>query len=154
MDSSEPEMILEKIRHYCGYQERCIRDVAEKLKDWTVQKKRIPGLINQLQKEGYLNEERFAKAFARGKFRLNKWGRQKIDFELKIRGIPELMIMGGLTSIDETEYYQVLKEMILRKQKEFKPEKDLNIREKILNFALGKGYEMDLILNLMKKLKI
>ncbi len=154
MDSSEPEMILEKIRYYCGYEERCISDVEKKLKGWTVQKKRIPGLINALQKEGYLDEERFAKAFAGGKFRLNKWGRQKIEFELKQRGVPELMIMEGLANIDENEYNQVLKELILRKQKELKPETDLKIREKIINFALGKGYELILILDMMKNLKI
>ena len=154
MGSTESVMILEKIHNYCGYQERCIRDVEEKLKDWTVQKKRIPGIINQLQKEGFLNEERFAKAFASGKFRLNKWGRLKIGFELKIKGIPELMILEGLASIDEKEYHKVLEELILRKQKELKPEKDLIIRDKILNFVLGKGYEMNLILDLMKNLKI
>ncbi len=154
MDSSEPEMILEKIRYYCGYEERCISDVEKKLEGWSVQKKRIPGLINALQKEGYLDEERFAKAFAGGKFRLNKWGRQKIEFELKQRGVPELMIMEGLANIDENEYNQVLKELILRKQKELKPETDLKIREKIINFALGKGYELILILDMMKNLKI
>jgi regulatory protein len=154
MDSIEPVMILEKIRHYCGYQERCIRDVEEKLKDWAVQKKRIPVLINQLQKEGFLNEERFVKAFARGKFRLNKWGRQKIEFALKIKGIPDILIREGIESLDEKEYLNVLKELILRKQKELKPEKDLMVRDKIVNFALGKGYEMNLILDLIKKLKI
>jgi regulatory protein len=151
---SETPVILEKIRHYCGYQERCIRDVQEKLKDWVVQKKRIPGIIDQLQKEGFLNEERFAKAYARGKFRLNKWGRQKIEFELKLRGIPELLINAGLRDIDEEEYRQVLRDLILRKEKEHRPEKDFTIREKILNFALGKGYEIDLVLDMMKKLKI
>ena len=62
--------------------------------------------------------------------------------------------MEGLTAIDENEYHQVLKELVLRKQKERKQETDLNIREKIINFALGKGYEMELILDLVKKLKI
>ena len=117
-------------------------------------KEKNTGLINSLQKEGYLDEERFAKAFAGGKFRLNKWGRQKIEFELKQRGVPELMIMEGLANIDENEYNQVLKELILRKQKELKPETDLKIREKIINFALGKGYELILILDMMKNLKI
>ena len=154
MDSSEPELVLEKIRHYCAYQERCIRDVEERLKDWAVQKKRIPSLIDQLQKEGYLSEDRFARTFARGKFRLNKWGRQKIEFELKIRGIPEVTIMEGMTHIDEKEYLQMLKELILRKQKELRQDEDLNIREKIIDFVLGKGYEMNIILDQMKKLKI
>jgi len=154
LDTSEPELILEKIRHYCGYQERCIRDAEGKLKDWAVQKKRIPALIEQLQKEGYLDEKRFASAYARGKFRLNKWGRQKIGFELKIRGIPETIINEGLTSIDEEEYIKTLKELMIRKQNELNRNEDLNIREKIINFVLGKGFEMNLVLDLMKKLTI
>lgn len=150
----EPALVLEKTRHYCGYQERCIRDVEGKLKDWAVQREIIQSIIKQMQEEGFLDEKRFAKAFARGKFKVNKWGRQKIEFELKIRGIPKLMITKGIASIDETEYLRVLEDLILRKQKEFNRKKDLNIREKILNFVVGKGYEMELTLGLMKTLKI
>jgi regulatory protein len=146
--------IIQKIRHYCTYQERYIREVQDKLKSWAVQKQQIPVIINQLQKEGFLNEERFAKAFAGGKFRLNKWGRQKIEFELKLRGLPELLIEEGLFEIDEEEYREVLKELISRKYQEIKHEKTVNIREKIINFAYMKGYEMSLILALIKELQI
>ena len=154
MDFSEPTVILEKIRHYCGYQERCIRDVEDKLKDWAVQKKIIPGIVSQMQTEGFINEGRYAKAYARGKFRQNKWGRQKIEFELKIRGIPDRLITEGLTDIDDGEYHQVLDSLLLRKQIEVGSEKDLNNREKIINFALGKGYEIEIIIDHLKKLKL
>ena len=147
-------MVLQKIQYFCSYQERCIRETEEKLKDWTVQKKLIPSIISQLQEEGYINEERFAKAYAGGKFRVNKWGRQKIEFELKLKGIPESMINKGIEEIDEVDYQRVLRDLILKKQKEIKPEKDLNIREKIITFAQGKGYEMELILTALKELKI
>jgi len=147
-------MLLQKIQHFCSYQERCIRDTEEKLKDWAIQKKLIPSIISQLQKEGYINEERFAKAYAGGKFRMNKWGRQKIGFELKLKGIPEAMIQKGLEEIDEEDYRRVLHDLILKKLKEIKPEKDLNIREKIITFVNGKGYEMELILTALKELKI
>ena len=147
-------MVLQKIQYFCSYQERCIRETEEKLKDWTVQKKLIPSIISQLQEEGYINEERFAKAYAGGKFRVNKWGRQKIEFELKLKGIPESMIHKGIEEIDEADYQRVLRDLILKKQKEIKPEKALNIREKIITFAQGKGYEMELILTALKELKI
>ena len=153
-ESTDLPLVLQKIRYFCSYQERCIKEVEEKLKEWTVQHKKIPSIINQLQKEGYLNEERFAKAFAGGKFRLNKWGRQKIDFELRIRGVPELMIQEGLLEIDDEEYEQTLKEILLRKKNEIKSEKNVNIREKMINFAYGKGYETDLILSVIKEMKI
>jgi len=151
---TEPTLVLEKIRYYCSYQERAIKEVEEKLKEWAVQNEKIPSLINQLQKEGYLNEERFAKAFAGGKFRLNKWGRQKIEYELRIRGVPELMIQEGLLEIDEEEYLQTLKEIIIRKKNEIKPGKNINIREKIVNFAYGKGYETNLVLSIIREMKI
>jgi len=153
-ESEETSIILKKIHHYCSYQERCISEVEQKLKDLAVQRGKIPGIINQLQKEGYLDEERFAKAFAGGKFRLNKWGRHKIEFEMKIRGIPELMIQEGMIEIDETEYLQTLRELMTHKFNEIKSDKNVNIREKILNFAYGKGYEMELILGLIKEMKI
>lgn len=147
-------MVLQKIQYYCSYQERCIRDTEEKLRDWTVQKKLIPSIISQLVEEGFINEERFAKVYAGGKFRVNKWGRQKIGFELKLKGIPEAMIQKGLKEIDEEDYQRVLRNLILKKQKKIKPEKNLNIREKILTFVNGKGYEMELILSALKELKI
>ena len=150
----DPGMVLKKIQYFCSYQERCIRDTEEKLKDWAVQKKLIPSIISQLQEEGYINEERFAKVYAGGKFRVNKWGRQKIEFELKLKGIPEIMIQKGIEEIDEEDYQRMLRELIRKKQKEITPEKDLNIREKIITFVLGKGYEMELILTALKELKI
>jgi regulatory protein len=150
----EKSLILQKIYGYCNYQERCIREVEQKLKTLAVQKKMIPSIINHLQTEGYIDEERYAKAFAGGKFRLNKWGKQKIEFELRIRSIPELMVQEGLNSIDQKDYLQTLKNLMIRKYDEIKSDDDENIREKIINFAYGKGYEMENILSLIKELKI
>jgi regulatory protein len=147
-------MVLQKIKYFCSYQERCVHEVEEKLKDWAVQKKLIPSIIDELQKEGYLNEERFAKVFAGGKFRINKWGRQKIEFELKLKGIPKDFIETGVSEIDEEDYLRVLKDLITKKQGELKPDKDLNIREKIIAFVQAKGYETELIITTIKKLKI
>jgi regulatory protein len=152
--SAETSFILQKIRHYCSYQERCISEVEQKLKDFAIQGEKIAGIINQLQKEGYLDEERFAKVFAGGKFRLNKWGRYKIVFEMKIRGIPELIIQEGMTEIDDTEYLLTLEELMIHKFNEIKTKKNVNAREKIINFAYGKGFEMELILGLIRDMKI
>ena len=150
----ETNLILQKIRHYCSYQERCISEVEQKLRAFSLQSEKIPGIINQLQKEGYLDEERFAKIFAGGKFRVNKWGRNKIEFEMKIRGVPVLIVQEGMTEIDEENYLHTLKELMLHKFNEIKTKKNVNIREKIINFAYGKGYEMELILVFIKEMKI
>jgi regulatory protein len=154
MKPTDLSMVLQKIKYFCSYQERCVHEVEEKLKDWAVQKKLIPSIIDELQKEGYLNEERFAKVFAGGKFRINKWGRQKIEFELKLKGIPKDFIETGVSEIDEEDYLRVLKDLITKKQGELKPDKDLNIREKIIAFVQAKGYETELIITTIKKLKI
>lgn len=150
----ESSVILQKIRHFCSYHERCIADVEKKLRSLAVQGKKIPGIINQLQSEDYLDEERFARMFAGGKFRLNKWGRRKIELELKIRGVPELIIMEALLEIEEEDYLRTLKTLMMNKFNEIKHDDTVNIREKIINFALGKGYEMDRILALINEMKL
>jgi regulatory protein len=150
----EPAIVLQKIQYFCSFQERCIRDTEDKLKEWAIQKKLIPSIIAGLQQDNFLNEERFAKVFAGGKFRVNKWGRQKIEFELKLRRIPENLIRKGLAEIDENDYKKTLKDIILKKHKELKPDKDFTIREKIITFAYGKGYERELIITALKELNI
>ena len=154
MNPTDTGMVLEKIKYYCSYQERCIHEVEEKLKDWAVQKKLIPFIINELQKEGYLNEERFAKVFAGGKFRINKWGRQKIEFALKLKGIRQEMIQKGIAEIDKEDYLRLLRDLMKKKYEEIKTDNEVNIREKIIAFIQGKGYEIELILNELKEMKI
>lgn len=150
----DSELILQKIRHFCSYQERCLREVEGKLKDWTVQKKIIPSIIKILQEEGYINEERFSKVYAGGKFRVNKWGRERIRFELRLKGISDEFIKKGLEEIEEEDYRKVLTEIIRKKQKEFLPENGFSIREKIINFAHAKGFEFELILSIIKEFNI
>jgi regulatory protein len=146
--------ILKKIRHFCSFQERCTREVQDRLKSWAVQRQNIPGIIRQMQEEGFLDDARFARVFAGGKFRHNKWGKQKIEFELKMRGIPERFIAQGLDEIEEEEYKEVLSALIRKKYAELNPEKNLNIREKIITFAYGKGFEISLVHELIKELHI
>ena len=150
----ETTVVLEKIRFFCAYQERCIKEVEVKLKQWAVQQNSVSSIINQLQKEDYLNEERFVKLFAGGKFRIKKWGRYRIESELRMREIPELMVQEGLAVIDPVEYYETLKIIILHKKIELDPDKNINNRQKIINFAYGKGFELNLIMEVMNELKI
>ncbi|MGE5425342.1 MAG: regulatory protein RecX [Syntrophothermus sp.] len=147
-------MVMQKIRNFCSFQERYVREVEEKLRDWAVQKRKISSIVQQLKKDNYLNEERFARSYASGKFRNNKWGRVKIEFELSIRGISEELTSKAIQEIPEEDYQITLQNLILSKQKEIKPEKVLNVRDKILNFVSGKGYETSLVIDLMNKLKI
>lgn len=150
----ESNIIIKKLEQYCAYQERCISEIIAKLKYWKVNESRFDALISKLKEENFLNEERFAKAYARGEFRLNKWGKKKIFFELNHKNIPDIIIQAGLEDIDQEEYCQVLKDLIIKKNVELKNKKSLNIRGKVINFAQSKGFEMDVILGIVKELNI
>src|SRR6476620_10497067 len=95
------EKALQKIKHYCAYQERNHKEVKDKLYSFGLYRQEVEALLSQLIEEGYLNEERFAIAFAGGKFRLRQWGRVKIQYELKQKGISEYCIRKALMSIEE-----------------------------------------------------
>lgn len=144
----------EKIQRYCAYQERCSRDVEMKLREWKTPAGKIKTMIQQLIAEGFLNNERFSRTFVRGKFHHNHWGRIRISYELKSRGIPEKMISEAFHEINEEEYTESLRNLIIKKRKDLPAGKNLNIREKLINFALNKGYEFDLIANILKEMKI
>jgi regulatory protein len=150
----ESDIILKKLEQYCAYQERCASDIIAKLKYWKVNETHFDSLISKLKEENFLDEERFAKAYARGQFRTNKWGKRKIFFELNHKNIPDAIIQAGLVEIDDEEYRQVLKDLILKKNAEIKNKKSLIIRRNIINFAQGKGFELDLILDIMKEFQL
>ncbi len=146
--------VEEKIQRYCAYQERCTRDVEIKLRDWKTPPGKIKKIIQQLVAEGFLNNERFSRSFVRGKFLNNHWGRIRISYELKSRGMPDKLISEAFNEIDENGYMKTLRNLILKKRKDFQTGKNLNIREKLINFALSKGYEFDLIAAVLKEMKI
>jgi regulatory protein len=140
-----PSWVLSKMQHYCAYEERSLQDVKTKLKTFHLQENMNEPIINQLIKENYLNEERFAKVFASGKFRINHWGKNKIFAALQQKGLPELFILEGLNEIDPHEYMTSLREIISKKSKEVK-ETDFSKKiKKLANFAISRGFEPSLV---------
>jgi len=154
LSNNDPAQIFDRISRYCAYQERCTRDVEQKLTDWKVPRGKISQIMKKLKEESFIDDERFARLFVRGKFRVNKWGRLKMQYELKVRSIPEKLIGEAMQEISEDDYIKIIRELILKKKSEIKPGKNLNIREKIITFVTGKGFEFDLTLELIKELKI
>lgn len=139
------EQALQKIKHYCGYQERCHAEVKEKLYSFGLWKKDVEALISQLIEENYLNEERFAQLFAGGKFRMKHWGRIKIRYELKQKHISDYCIKKGLREIDEDDYKKALQKLAAAKWKTLKSEKNVFVKKnKTMSFLLQKGYEAPL----------
>jgi regulatory protein len=142
-----------KIQKYCAYQERCHREVKEKLYSLGLATNDVEGLTAQLIEHNYLNEERFAKAYAGGKFRTKKWGRLKILRELKTRDISDYCIKQAMKEIDDVLYYEQLKTILYKKWDELKKETNMYIRKnKTSTYAIAKGYETDLVWDLVREL--
>ena len=140
------EQATQKLKHYCGYQERSHAEVKEKLYSLGVWKKDHDEIISTLIEEDYLNEERFATAFARGKFRMKQWGRVKIKYELKQKQVSEYNIKKALKEIDETVYSDTLKKLYEERWQSLKGEKNRFIKmTKTRDYLLQKGYEMELV---------
>jgi regulatory protein len=149
---SDTNYILDKARGYCAQQERCVSEVALKLREWKVNEARAEKILEQLIKEDYLNEERFARSFAGGKFRINHWGKTKIIYELERRQVPDLIIQIGLEEIDDEEYKETLREILERKNREIKEKDTFKRKQKLVAFALQKGYHYGIIKQVLEGL--
>lgn len=139
---------LQKLKHFCGYQERSHMEVKQKLYSLGLFKKDVEDLISRLIEEGYLNEERFAKQFASGKSRIKGWGRQKIRYELRQKGISEFCISNALKSLDDTEYERSFGRQAAKKWASLRSEKNIFVKKsKWQQFLLQRGFETALIKN-------
>lgn len=139
------EQALQKLKHYCAYQERCHSEVKEKLYQLGVWKKDHDEIIASLIEENYLNEERFAIAYAGGKFRVKQWGRVKIKYELKQKQVSDYSIKKAMKQIDEEEYLSVLNKLAQEKYAALKSEQYLLRKKKTMDYLLAKGFEADLV---------
>ena len=133
----------EKIRKYCAYQERCQSDVRQKLREWQIDKEKTEQLLKQLVHEGYINDERFAKAFARGKFKIKSWGIAKITNELRRRNISENCIAVALQEIDAQSYKETLTKIASQWLAKHKTETEFARKQKLFRYLLSKGYQVD-----------
>ncbi|MEI6490051.1 MAG: regulatory protein RecX [Bacteroidota bacterium] len=145
-----PNQAMLKAQATCAYQERCQQEMRNKLYDWGLHSIEVENIIAQLITDNFLNEERFAIAFAGGKFRIKKWGRVKIKLELKKRKISDYCISKALQQIDDKDYLRTIRELIAKKGKEIKGGKE-NIRNyKIARFVASRGFEQDVVWDVMK----
>ena len=142
-----------KAEAYCAYQERCQQEVRDKLYEWGLFPDAVESIIAKLISDNFLNEERFAKAYAGGKFRIKKWGRIKIKLELKKRKISDYCIKQAMKEINEDAYLETLKQLIEKKSKDIKGGKEHIRHFKIANYIASRGFENDLIWEVLKELK-
>lgn len=146
-----PQQALIKAQSTCAYQERCQQEMRDKLYEWGLYSSDVENIIASLITDNFLNEERFAKAFAGGKFRIKKWGRVKIKIELKRRKISDYCIKKGMQEIDDASYEQTLKELVAKKMKENTKGRSDVRDHKVMQYALSRGFESDLIRDVIKE---
>ena len=147
-----PSEVRQKIYHYCAYQERSHQEVKNKLYDLGLYTSEVDEMISHLIVEGYLNEERFAKAFAGGKFRLKSWGRIKIIQSLEGKGLTKNCIQAGLKEIEEPDYLKTLELLLTKKAEQIDEPNAFVKRDKLAKYAIQKGYEPDLVWLALKKM--
>lgn len=135
------------LENYCAYQERCQKDVETKLFQLHLIPEAKEKIILHLIQHNYLNEERFAKAFARGKFSIKNWGKQRIKNELKLRNISNYNINSALKEINEEEYLQTLETLSTKKLQLIKETNLLKKKSKLANYLISKGFETTLVFN-------
>ncbi len=156
MNPSNPKIItflqaIEKIKRYCAYQERCQQDVRCKLREWRIGQEKTEWIIGELISEGYINEERFAKTFARGKFNIKSWGKQKIIAELKRRNISDYCIKQALSEINEENYIRRLDDVAAKWLEKHKNETVITRKQKLFRYLSSKGYQSDEVWDFINK---
>lgn len=139
----------DRIKKWCDLQERAHSDVVRKLYDWGVFKDEIDQIVAELISENYLNEERFARAYARGKFRIKNWGWRKIEMGLKQKSVSSYCIKLAREEIDPDEYSEVLKTVIEKKRRFVKGKSEWEKNQKLLRFAVGRGFEPEMVIEFL-----
>lgn len=135
----------EKIERYCAYQERSHFEVRNKLYNLGLYRSQVEEIMTDLITDGFLSEERFAKAFAGGKFRMKQWGRLKITHALEGKGVSRNCIIIGLKEIDEAVYVEVLRGLLKEKRRLLDHDNDYVLRHRLSKYAIQKGYEPELV---------
>ena len=139
----------ERIQTYCAIQDRCQWEVERKMKKWGISDEIIENILTDLILEKFVDEQRFAKSFCRGKFRIKRWGKVKIKNELKIKKISENCINKGLSQINNKEYMQVLKNVYIKKRNSLKDTNQFIRKGKTAKHLQQKGFESNLIWELI-----
>ena len=134
-----------KLEHYCAYQERCHKEVRQKLKDLNMIPEASDIIIVHLLEHNFLNEERFAKSFVRGKFNIKKWGRFRLTLELKRKDISKININLALSQIDSDEYIDVFNDLAEKRANLMLESNKLKKKKKLIDYLLYRGWESHLV---------
>lgn len=143
---------MERLRHFCAYQERSPNEALTKLTEWGLNQEEAEDILDQLKQEGFVHESRFAETYARGKFRLKKWGKEKIRFELKKHRIAEAIITQALNSIEPDAYSSCAEELALRKAEGWPRPLGVAQKGKLYRYLAQKGFDAHIIHQALQKI--
>ena len=148
------DQVLDKMAKYCAYQERCVKDVRDKLKTFDIPQKEKDEILDYLLDNRFVNDDRFAKSFVRGKINQSGWGVNKIRFHLIQKGIDKELIDEALGQTDEEVYRQRLIDILKAKAKTVKAASDFEKKRKLAAYAMQKGFEGSLVWEVLKEFGI
>ena len=143
----------QKLEHYCAYQDRCHEEVIQKLRSMKMDQDEIDQIIVQLIADNFLNEERFACSYARGKHRIKHWGKIRIVNELKFRKISATLIKIALKEIDDSDYFEMFETLAEKQWETIHESNTMKKRKKFCDYFLRKGWETELIYQKVKELE-
>lgn len=141
--------IRQKLVDYCVYQDRCHQEVEQKMKEFLLIPEAKEEIFMYLIQENFLNEERFARSFVRGKFTIKQWGRKKIRAALMQKGIQEKLIQKAFCEINEKDYLETIKKIIEKNESKYKGLKEYQKKQKVIQYLISKGYEYNIIIQEM-----
>ena len=139
------KIAIERLKNYCALQDRCQWNVTQKMKEWGLLEMTQNHILEILIQEKYVDEERFAQSFCRGKFLIKKWGKVKITNELKKKKISDICIKKGLEEIDLTEYDLLLENLLTKKNDTLRDKNHFTRKSKLARFLIQRGFEGNLV---------
>ena len=153
IQTNNNEAITKKLEQYCAYQERCHQEVIQKMRGMAIESNTIDEIVVHLIQNKFLNEERFACSFARGKHRIKLWGNTRIINELKARNISQTNIKIALSEIPKDEYHSTFEKLSTRIYESITEKNELKKRKKFCDYLLRKGYESELVYEKVRELE-
>lgn len=143
-----------KLAAFCATRERAKQDIEKKLQTWEVSKEASEKIITWLEKENFINEERYCKAYINDKSKIAKWGLRKIEYNLRNKGISNEIISKYTSRLDKDNYIEKLFNLLEQKKKTVKAKNEYDLRQKLIRFAAGRGYDFEDIVNCLRKMSI
>ncbi len=151
----DPDLFKSALRRamaICAGSEHSGGEIAGKLSSWGVSAEDAGEIIRVLAKENFVNDKRYAAAYISDKLRYNKWGKVKIAAQLKIKGIPDDIIRESLNAVDDSQYLNMIKEVLASHRKSLKAKNQYDLKGKMMRFGLSRGYESHLLYDLLNDL--